>query len=388
MAVTVSEQPNQTLTLELSTPTEDDQPVYVAGSFNAWRVADAAYELKRTDSGTYQLVLDVSQLPETIEYKYSRGSWETVELDQDGNERNNRRVTKTARIVRDEVPRWKQSNLVYRKEYLPIIEVINESFEIPQLIRTRRIAALLPYDYHKSDRRYPVLYLQDGQNLFDDYAPFGNWAVDKQLALLAEKGLHEVIIVAIDHAQEKRIVEFTPSYRTRLGRGEGKRYVRFLADTLKPYVDKHFRTKTDWANTGIGGSSMGGLISIYAGIMYPEVYGRLMIFSPSLWVTPNVPFQLINLTEPYSGRVYLYGGKKEKQLPWCRNLERFSRDAMVQQDVRLKPEFFLSIDPEGEHNEWRWGEEFPKSDSVAILRQTKKPRQLIFCPKPHSRPSQ
>ncbi len=359
MAAAVSEQPNQILTLELRTPTDDDRPVYVAGSFNAWRVADPAFELEKTDRGTYRLSIARTSLPETIEYKYTRGSWETVELDGEGKERNNRRVARTTDKVQDEVPGWKQSSLVYQQQYLPRIEVLDEKFEIPQLIRTRRIAALLPYDYEESDRRYPVLYLQDGQNLFDDYAPFGNWAVDKQLALMAEMGLHEIIIIAIDHAHEKRIAEFTPSYRTRLGRGEGKKYARFLADTLKPFVDKQFRTLPDWEHTGIGGSSMGGLISIYAGLMYPEVFGRLMIFSPSLWVTPNIPFQRLNLSEPYSGRVYLYGGKKESDT-MVPNLQRF-RDSLEQTDSRQKPEFKLSVDPNGEHNEVRWGEEFPQA---------------------------
>lgn len=104
---------------------------------------------------------------------------------------------------------------------------------------------------------------------------------------------------------------------------------------------------------------MGGLISIYAAMMYPEVYGRLMVFSPSLWVTPNIPFQLITLTEAYQGRVYLYGGKKESDT-MVPNLHRF-RDALSQHSSSIKPEFMLSVDPEGEHNEARWGEEFPKA---------------------------
>ena len=111
---------------------------------------------------------------------------------------------------------------MYNPDFLPNKVVISESFEIPQLIKTRRITALLPYDYNSSDRRYPVLYLQDGQNLFDDYAPFGNWGIDKKLAHLAGQGKGDIIIVAIDHAEEERIAEFTPSYNTRLGKGRGK----------------------------------------------------------------------------------------------------------------------------------------------------------------------
>lgn len=248
---------------------------------------------------------------------------------------------------------------MFNASFLPEKVIISESFEIPQLIKTRRIAALLPYNYHNSGRQYPVLYLQDGQNLFDDYAPFGNWGIDKKLAMMAEQGKGDVIIVAIDHAEEERIEEFTPSYNTRLGRGQGKKYVRFLADTLKPYVDQHFRTLPDRRHTGIGGSSMGGLISIYAGLMYPEVYSRLMLFSPSLWVDPNIHFHLVSFLEPSDLKIYLYGGGKEgskmvENLVWFKN-------TLESQGMAESIDFFLSIDPDGHHNEERWGREFPKA---------------------------
>lgn len=358
MSTPASESQQQIL-FELSTTVGDTRPVFIAGNFNDWKVADPEYQLQAVGDGKYHLRLPKKNLPETIEYKYTRGSWDTVELDQDGKERLNRTTTPEETELRDIVPQWMSSGLIFRDKYLPQIEIIDETFAIPQLIRTRRIAALLPHDYHETDKHYPVLYLQDGQNLFDEYAPFGNWAVDKRLAALSEQGKGNIIIIAIDHAKEKRIAEFTPSYTTRLGRGEGKKYARFLADTLKPYIDKEFRTRPEAEFTGIGGSSMGGLISIYAAMMYPEVYGRLMVFSPSLWVTPNIPFRLINLTEEYHGRVYLYGGKKESNT-MVPNLHRF-RDALSQNRSNAKPEFMLSIDPEGEHNEARWGEEFPKA---------------------------
>lgn len=240
----------------------------------------------------------------------------------------------------------------------PDIRIIDEAFEIPQLIKTRRIAALLPYNYEETDKHYPVLYLQDGQNLFDDYAPFGNWAVDKSLAQLSKAGFGDVIIVAIDHAAEERIAEYTPSQHTKLGVGDGKKYVRFLADTLKPYIDNNFRTKPEREFTGIGGSSMGGLISIYAGLIYPEVYGKLMIFSPALWVAPNIHFHSINFYATFSTRIYLYAGGQEgsNMIP---NVERFKEAIVRQGGNQNNIQFNLSIDPQGQHNEAKWGMEFP-----------------------------
>ncbi len=242
-------------------------------------------------------------------------------------------------------------------ELLPRIEVISEHFEIPQLIKTRRISALLPHDYYQTDKRYPVLYLQDGQNLFDEYAPFGNWGVDKQLARLTARGMGDFIVIAIDHAGDKRIKEYTPSYDTKLGIGDGKKYVRFLSDTLKPYIDKHFRTLPDREFTGIGGSSMGALISIYAGLMYPEVYSKLMIFSPALWVSPNIHFHFMNFGHSQDVRAYLYAGgdESETMIP---NVRRF-QEAFKAKATAANFDINLAIDPKGKHNEAYWGREFP-----------------------------
>ena len=343
---------------EVHTPIDDDRPIFLVGPFNDWQV-DPRFQLRQAAPGRHTLPWPLSSPPSLpLEYKYVKGNWDGEEVDPYGSQVNNRLLTEPKSKIVDTVPRWKSEGRAYKPELLPRIQIIDEHFEIPQLIKTRRIAALLPHDYDRSERRYPVLYLQDGQNLFDDYAPFGNWAVDKRLAVMAERGTADLIIISIDHAESERIAEFTPSYQTRLGPGDGKKYVRFLADTLKPYVDKHFRTLPDRQHTGIGGSSMGGLISIYAGLMYPEVYGKLMIFSPSLWVAPNIHFHAINLEESLPTRIYLYAGGAEgaNMIP---NVERY-REALEKNGLRgTPPEFRLSVDPQGQHNEERWGREFP-----------------------------
>ncbi len=349
------------LRLELSTNVEDERPVYVAGNFNNWKAEQAAFQLHKKKDGvyTYKFPEDLV-LPVPLEYKYLRGNWENEELDQYGNKASNRVLHKTKGVIRDKVPRWRYHGKSYPTSLLPIPEVLSENFEIPQLIKTRRIAALLPHDYHKTNKRYPVLYLQDGQNLFDKHAKFGSWGVTKKLAVLAEKGMGGIIVVAIDHAEEERIEEFTPSQRTKLGKGTGKKYVRFLADTLKPYIDKNFRTLPEAENTGIGGSSMGGLISLYAGMMYPEVYSKWMIFSPSLWVAPTLPFDAADLYSDYDRRIYLYAGDKESEKLVDRMNEL--RDTLKgNHSADVSAELILSIKPGGEHNEYNWGLEFPKA---------------------------
>ncbi|WP_020568560.1 alpha/beta hydrolase-fold protein [Neolewinella persica] len=348
-------------TLKLITDSDDDRPIYVAGSFNEWSAGDERYQMASSDlPNQYEYTFDFPDDISHIEYKYTRGGWEGVELGRfNESAMNHGRHVADDWSTPDRVSNWANAGLHYRPELLPKIVVINEEFEIPQLIRTRRVAALLPHNYYESDRHYPVLYLQDGQNLFDDNAPYGSWGVDKQLASMAGRGQGDIIIVAIDHADAQRVSEFTPTFKTKLGRGDGSDYSRFLAKTLKPYIDDHFRTLPGPEHTGIGGSSLGGLISIYAGILYPQVYDRLMIFSPSLWVTPEIPFHLTKVTHKFRGRIYLYGGEAESKT-MVPNLHRLQK-GLTKQSESDKVVFRLEVDPHGQHNEARWGQEFPKA---------------------------
>jgi predicted alpha/beta superfamily hydrolase len=241
-------------------------------------------------------------------------------------------------------------------KYLPTIEIIEEDYEIPQLKRRRRISALLPYDYQQSNKDYPVLYLHDGQNLFDENSPFGNWAIDKSLAQLAEAGFGDIIVIAIDHGGEDRINEYLPFNSSEYGKGQGKLYIKFLMDTLKPYIDKNYRVLTDAVHTGIGGSSMGGLISLYAGLTHQEVFSKMMIFSPSLWLSKRI-YQLAKKFTPVkASHLYLYAGGKESQahLP---NVMRFGADLLSNLGDGLR--FKFSHNPDGVHHETNWRDEFP-----------------------------
>lgn len=242
------------------------------------------------------------------------------------------------------------------KRFLPIIEIIEEDYEIPQLKRRRRIAALLPFDYYESDKEYPVLYLHDGQNLFDEESPFGNWAIDQSLGRLASQGSGDVVVVSIDHGGEDRLNEYMPFNTRKYGKGQGKLYIQFLMETLKPYVDNKYRVNNDSDHTGIGGSSMGALISLYAGITFPETFSKMMIFSPSLWLSPRI-YQLAKKFAPVeSSNLYLYAGGKESQahLP---NVMRFGADLLTNMGEGLR--FKFSHNPDGIHNEENWREEFP-----------------------------
>ncbi|MFC7669150.1 alpha/beta hydrolase [Hymenobacter humi] len=151
----------------------------------------------------------------------------------------------------------------------------------------------LPADYAgQPTRRYPVLYMHDGQNVFDEATSFGGeWGVDEALDKLRAAGQDATgaIVVAVDNGDQFRSDEYIPWRSAALkdqphqgGQGDG--YVDFLAKNLKPYVDAHYRTQPDAAHTGIAGSSLGGLISVYAALKYPKVFGEIGVFSPAFWV--------------------------------------------------------------------------------------------------------
>lgn len=348
------------LTLELTTPVDDGRPVYISGNFCEWYPDMSDFEMKRIETGrfVYDFPVEVS-LPEKIEYKYTRGGWNYVELDRYGNPTTNRIAKPKPGLLQDHVPYWRNNGKFYSEKFMPKIEVI-EGFEIPQLKRKRKIHVLLPHNYETSGVNYPVLYMQDAQNLFGEGSSYGNWEIDKRLAVLASQQKGDYIIVAIEHGEEDRFNEYSPYTTPKQGKGNGMKYANFIVRTLKPFIDKNYRTKPERHFTGIGGSSMGGLISIYAGLMYPETIGRLMIFSPSLWVSQKVYFDAIEFFNPLDTKIYLYGGGKEGKymIPSVEKMhETIQKQGFSTEKLKIK----LITNPKGEHAEKDWGAEFPKA---------------------------
>ena len=340
---------------------DDDRPVYITGNFNEWNPRDKNFELTKTEENTYVIDIEDKKLPKLIEYKYSRGGWENVEIDRFGNITPNRKILKSAKKTVDAVEKWRVNWAPFKSEFFPIAEIISEKFFIPQLNRTRKIWALLPHDYRETEKTYPVLYLQDAQNLFNEGSPFGNWEIDQKMSILTEYGRGDVIIIAIENGREDRIKEYVLDNESITQNAEGKKYIRFLADTLKPYVDSVYRTKPEREFTGIGGSSLGGLISIYSGFLYPEVYSKLMIFSPSLWINPENNYPQMNFKNPYDIKVYMYGGEKEGS-EMTERIHLFEETMEGWEDSHsLQFTFKTSINPEGRHQEFYWSQEFPRA---------------------------
>jgi predicted alpha/beta superfamily hydrolase len=230
---------------------------------------------------------------------------------------------------------------------------------MPGLERTRTIRVYLPPGYERSRRRYPVLYMHDGQNLFDDATSYvGEWGVDETLNELARTHKLELIVVGIDHGGERRVVELNPWESPEHVPGEGAQYLKFVVDVVKPWIDAHYRTRPDRAHTAILGSSLGGLVSHYAIFEYPQVFGAAGIFSPAYWYAPAVFDYTASHPLPRDVRLYFYAGgqESERMLP--------DLDAIVATLRRRGfPEAKLRVDiaPQAAHNEAAWRAAFPRA---------------------------
>jgi len=230
--------------------------------------------------------------------------------------------------------------------------IIDTAFAIPQLQRSRKIWVYLPAGYSTSKKKYPVLYMHDGQNVFDNATSYaGEWGVDE---FLDSVKLKESIVVAIDNGLNKRMNEYNPYDSERFGKGEGGLYVDFLVKTLKPYIEKKYRTKKCRKSRFIAGSSMGGLISLYAVLKYPRVFGGAGIFSPAFWVAPKIYDDIQSRGKKVKGKLYFYAGKQEGETMVPYMLKAFEALTSVS-----RSKISTVIRDEGKHNEATWRKEFP-----------------------------
>ena len=346
------------------TNTPANATLYIAGTFNAWNPGSAAHALTRNPDGSYQITLPAAT--GTMEYKFTRGAWASVETNAANGSVPNRTYTfgTSAANVLVQVLNWEDlagpgSGGGTPSTAAANVSVISTTFAMPQLGRTRRVWLYLPPGYATSGRRYPVLYMQDGQNVFDAATSFaGEWGVDEALNQLATNGqdLTGCIVVAVDNGPN-RLDEYSPWNNPQYGGGQGDLYVDFLVQTLKPYVDTNYRTLPGRENTGIGGSSMGGLIATYAALREPAVFGKVAAFSPAYWFAyaPLAAYAHAHPANPNT-RFYFVSGTTESttMVPQMQAL----RDSLQRGGVPA-PNLSFNTRADGQHAEWFWKREFP-----------------------------
>lgn len=329
--------------------------IFIAGNFNGWNPHHGKYYFNcRKDVCT----LTFSGLAAgEYQFKFTRGDWSKVESASNGGDVSNRIISLNSDTSIDcSIAGWKDDfvqQLMHTAS--PGVSVMDTAFYMPQLNRHRRIWIYLPPGYEKSKKQYPVLYMHDGQNLFDNYvAAYGEWNVDETIDSLVESGKPGCIVVGIDNGSE-RVQEYNPYNNDKYGVGEGTQYVSFIAETLKPYIDKHYRTLSSKENCFIAGSSVGGLISYYAMLRYPAVFGKVGIFSPSFWIAPEINALTDSVNISMNGQFFMYAGgeESEEMVPDMLKVA----DTLAERSSSL---VYLVTDPLGKHNEASWRKWFPE----------------------------
>ncbi len=346
------------------------QSIFISGDFENWTGGQDDFKLSQND-GKYSITLP----PEYCKllFKFTLGSWSTVETNSDGSATDNRsyNCSNGQSIVDISIKGWTVpgNSEVIKSTAGENVRILSEEFEIPQLDRKRRIWIYLPNDYNLSDSTYPVIYMHDGQNLFDASTAFaGEWNVDEIMDRIAENTGFKAIVVGIDNGAELRINEYVPWAQPQIPQAEGKDYVKFLAETLKPYIDENFRTKRNPLNTALMGSSLGGLITHYAALRYPDVFGKAGVFSPSFWIADEA-FDLAKArSKLMHTRMYFLMGDRESEeaVPGMdRMISLMKTSGFPKENIHRK------VVEGGEHNEKLWRDAF--EDSVLWLFEIEKP---------------
>ncbi|MBN1209057.1 MAG: alpha/beta hydrolase [Myxococcaceae bacterium] len=359
--------PKRTVTFIITSVPKDtpaDAPVTLVGGVNDWNLEALGFTFTPAPDGTRTLKLALRE-GLAFEYRLTRGSWDTAERNADGSELRARtlEVRGDARVEL-RVERWTDTPgraLVARSTLTGTFEQV-KGVKSPELGNTRDLLVYLPPSYRKGNKRYPVLYLHDGQNVFNELTAFikREWRADEAAEALAARG-HEVIVVAISNLGSKRASEYLP-FKTRANNYEarGEQYAAFIVNTVKPLVDARYRTLTDAAHTGIAGSSFGGIISLYMALSYPDVFGFVGSFSPSLWVADYAMLDWVKEhPAPKGMRVWLDMGDHEGDMPGERlfNQEVTERlgDKLREQGAQVRVQF----GKDAWHNEDAWAQRFP-----------------------------
>jgi predicted alpha/beta superfamily hydrolase len=294
--------------------TPEGATIYFAGSVNSWNPGDANYIVQLDEFGNRQIVI-----PEgtgTVSYKFTRGSWATVEGNASGGFTPDRTFTFTGspQTIELSILSWEDLGGGSNSTAAANVQIMDGAFYMPQLDTTRRIWLYLPPDYDTTTKNYPVLYMQDGQNLFDNATSFsGEWEVDETLNELFADGDYGVIVVGIDNGGAERLNEYSPWVNDQYGGGDGDDYMSFLANTLKPYIDSNYRTRPEAAMNALIGSSMGGLISTYGACEFPNAFSKVGSLSPAYWFAlSDLNDYIDNGSFDLSGhRMYFVGGTNE-----------------------------------------------------------------------------
>lgn len=340
---------------DLPDNTPDDAMIYVTGSFEGWSGGISAYALSEVSPGQWEITF--TPTPGFIEYKFTRGNWDMVEGNENGGFLPNRSLTYdgTPQTEALTISSWEDLGGSGSTAAANVF-VLDTDFYMPELDRYRRIWMYVPPNYESTNDHYKVLYMHDGQNVFDTSTSFsGEWQVDETLNDLFAAGDPGCIVVAIDNGGTERINEYSPWVNPSYGGGDGALYMEFIVETLKPYIDANYRTLPDREWTGIMGSSLGGLISTFGGLEHNETFSRIGAFSPSYWFSEESFAHAVGHSSAGPNRIYSIAGALEGDIMTgpAADME-VSFEAAGLEDS----EHTLTVHDDGTHSEWYWAREF------------------------------
>lgn len=369
-----------------------EQPIYLASSINGWNPADPDFVLSPRSDTRWQIVIDKIPANTTIAFKLTMGGWDREELDGSGNSIDNRSLPKIdrSRLAPGEKPVIEVTVPEFRTP-VELSEQVRESGPYRKLSVTgdvRRLAVQggaggaealsrdllvwLPEGYdtpENAGRRYPVLYMMDGQNIFEAMPGLpGEWGVDETAqALIAAGKVEPLIIVGVPHAGEHRLTEYLPVGSIQGHSGDGANFVAWMRGEVMQRVERAFRVKGGAEHTGIGGASLGGAIALYASTKHPEVFGKAIVESLPMLADDGVAARAyLDGVRAWPGKVFVGMGGREvgngaadearngKYRAWAQEIDSRMAKGGVGSDQRR-----LVIDPEANHNEPAWAARFP-----------------------------
>jgi predicted alpha/beta superfamily hydrolase len=355
------------LRVMLAGPLPLDKQIFISGTFNNWALGPRAWPMTMLPDGSY-----AARLPEWVrgshEFKFHLGDWGHEATTAQGSKMGNFNATFSPRKSSFEykidgwlgINAWPKPNSTAPRG----VSLLSDDMRMPQLNRNRRIWVYLPPDYGAANKKYPVIYMQDGQNIFDRATSFaGEWGVDETLDRLARAGDSGAIVIGIDNGGQTRREEYHAIDPENGRPGKQDAYLQFIVSTLKPLVDRAFSTKPDRLNTAIMGSSSGGTLALNAAMKHPDVFGKAAMFSTPLWLAPRFE-TLITASNAYRPGTKLWfncgaGEKIGEGAPGMFAKDQPALiDALVAAGFSRTTQLSATIDAEGQHNEAFWGRTF------------------------------
>jgi predicted alpha/beta superfamily hydrolase len=346
--------------------------IYLAGNFQGWDPGDPSYKLSDLGGGQYELTVPL-ELERILQFKFTRGNWSKVEKGPSGEEIPNRSL----RVKQPGTHEFVIADWADKHPTPAVVSTITgqvQSVEIPDFLDGRPVLVYLPPDYEEdATRRYPVLYMFDGQNVFDAATSFaGEWKVDESCEqLIASSRMRPVIVVAVANGGGQRSFEYTPWQNSRFTQGEtggGGQHLQIIVDELVPHIDNNFRTLTGPQNTGLAGSSFGGLMTMYGAGLHRDTFGLFAVLSPSLGWNNWQPIDFAEKTIKPGVRLYVDMGGLEAGMTTDHNhngvddnvegLRKLKR-ALENNGFDSTVDLMVVEEEKGLHNEASWAKRFP-----------------------------